>query len=82
VARAKWKGPFVEQSLLKEKTQTWSRRSKILPHWVGRKFEVHNGKKWIKLSVTEDHVGHKFGEFAQTRIPAVFSKKDNTTRRK
>jgi small subunit ribosomal protein S19 len=45
----------------------WSRRSVILPHFIDRNFEVHNGKQFIKLKVLEDMVGHKFGEFALTR---------------
>jgi small subunit ribosomal protein S19 len=78
VARSVWKGPFVDGFLLKkaetaqqsgrkEVIRTWSRRSTILPQFVGLTFGVHNGHKFIPVLVTEDMVGHKFGEFAPTR---------------
>jgi small subunit ribosomal protein S19 len=78
VARSVWKGPFVDGYLLKkaEKTaesgrkeviKTWSRRSTILPQFVGLTFGVYNGQKHIPVLVTEDMVGHKFGEFSPTR---------------
>ena len=73
-----WKGPFVDGYLLKkaEKAQaserrevikTWSRRSTILPQFVGLNFQVHNGNKFVPVLVTEEMVGHKLGEFAPTR---------------
>ena len=72
------KGPFVEQHLLdkieklnadgkKKPIKTWSRRSTILPQFVGLTFGVHNGNKFIPVSVSEDMVGHKLGEFSPTR---------------
>ncbi|MFC1838780.1 30S ribosomal protein S19 [Thermodesulfobacteriota bacterium] len=72
------KGPFVDDHLLQKvfKAQeqnsrniikTWSRRSTILPEFVGLTFAVHNGKKFIPVFVTEDMVGHKLGEFSMTR---------------
>ena len=78
VARSVWKGPFVDGYLLKkaekarssgrnEVIKTWSRRSTILPQFVGMTFGVHNGQKFIPVLVTENMVGHKFGEFAPTR---------------
>lgn len=78
MARSVWKGPFVDSYLLKkiEKTRgsgrnevvkTWSRRSTILPQFVGVTFGVHNGQKFIPVMVTEHMVGHKLGEFAPTR---------------
>ena len=78
MARSVWKGPFVDGYLLKkaEKAKTsgrkeiikiWSRRSTILPLFVGLTFGVHNGQKFIPVLVTENMVGHKFGEFAMTR---------------
>jgi len=78
VARSVWKGPFVDGYLLKkaeksretgrkEVIKTWSRRSTILPQFVGITFGVHNGHKFIPVLVTENMVGHKFGEFAPTR---------------
>jgi small subunit ribosomal protein S19 len=78
MARAVWKGPFVDGYLLKKADvarasgrnqviKTWSRRSTILPQFVGLTFGVYNGKKFIPVSVNEDMIGHKFGEFAPTR---------------
>jgi small subunit ribosomal protein S19 len=78
VTRSVWKGPFVEGFLLKkaEKTRTsgrnevikmWSRRSTILPQFVGLTFGVYNGQKFIPVLVTENMIGHKFGEFSPTR---------------
>ena len=72
------KGPFVDNHLLKKALnaqetrsrniiKTWSRRSTILPEFVGLTFAVHNGKKFLPIFVTEDMVGHKLGEFAPTR---------------
>jgi small subunit ribosomal protein S19 len=72
------KGPFVDEHLLKKvqdanETQsrkiikTWSRRSTILPEFVGLTFAVHNGKKFLPVFVAEDMVGHKLGEFSPTR---------------
>jgi small subunit ribosomal protein S19 len=79
VARSLWKGPFVDGYLLKKADtarasgrnmaiKTWSRRSTILPQFVGLTFQVHNGNKFIPVTVSEDMVGHKLGEFAPTRI--------------
>jgi len=76
--RSVWKGPFVDGYLLKKAEdarssekraviKTWSRRSTILPQFVGLNFQVHNGNKFIPLTVSEEMVGHKFGEFAPTR---------------
>ena len=78
MARAVWKGPFVEQSLIKKvdkyKTdpkkipiKTWSRKSTIIPDFVGVSFLIYNGKKFIPITISEDMVGHKLGEFAPTR---------------
>tara|TARA_X000000950_G_scaffold278504_1_gene369568 strand:+ start:3120 stop:3395 length:276 start_codon:yes stop_codon:yes gene_type:complete len=78
MARSTWKGPFVDGHLLKkvqkasessrnEVIKTWSRRSTILPEFIGLSFAVHNGKKFIPVNVTEDMVGHKLGEFSPTR---------------
>ncbi len=79
MTRSVWKGPFVDGYLLKkaeavrasgrmrEVIKIWSRRSTILPQFVGLTFGVHNGRKHIPILITEDMVGHKFGEFAPTR---------------
>ncbi|NGX44921.1 MAG: 30S ribosomal protein S19 [Chlamydiae bacterium] len=78
MGRSLRKGPFVDHHLL-EKVQknsregtknvikTWSRRSMILPEMVGETFEVHNGRKFIPVFVTESMVGHRLGEFSPTR---------------
>ena len=78
MARSVWKGPFVDMTLIKkaekvsesgrkEVIKTWSRRSTILPQFVGLTFGVYNGQKFIPVSVSENMVGHKFGEFSPTR---------------
>ena len=78
MTRSVWKGPFVHPSLLKKidklkdapnkkPIKTWSRRSTIIPEFVGVTFAVHNGKKFIPVFVTENMVGHKLGEFSPTR---------------
>ena len=78
MARSVWKGPFVEGSLIKkaekarqtvrsEVIKTWSRRSTIMPDFIGLTFAVYNGKKFIPVQVSENMVGHKFGEFSPTR---------------
>ena len=78
MARSVWKGPFVDGYLLKkaeaageskkrEVIKTWSCRSTILPNFVGLTFQVHNGNKFVPVTVSEEMVGHKFGEFAPTR---------------
>ena len=78
MARSVWKGPFVDGYLLKkaekvrsggrsEVIKMWSRRSTILPQFVGLTFGVYNGNKHVPVSVSEEMVGHKFGEFSPTR---------------
>ena len=76
--RSVWKGPFVDGYLLKKAEivrssgrndviRTWSRRSTILPQFVGLTFGVYNGQKFIPVLVTENMIGHKFGEFSPSR---------------
>ena len=78
MTRSVWKGPFVDGYLLKKADalhnsgrkdviKTWSRRSTIMPQFVGLTFGVYNGQKHVPVIVTEEMVGHKFGEFAPTR---------------
>jgi small subunit ribosomal protein S19 len=78
VARSVWKGPFVDGYLLKKAEaargsgrnaiiKTWSRRSTVLPQFVGLTFGVYNGRKFIPVLVTEEMIGHKLGEFSPTR---------------
>jgi small subunit ribosomal protein S19 len=79
MSRSIKKGPFVDTTLLekievmnrgseKKVIKTWSRRSTVIPEFVGHTLAVHNGKKFIPVYVTENMVGHKLGEFAPTRI--------------
>ena len=78
MARSLKKGPYVFDRLLtkvqelnkankKEVIKSWSRRSTIYPDFIGHTIEVHNGKEFIPVYITEDMVGHKLGEFAPTR---------------
>jgi small subunit ribosomal protein S19 len=78
VARSVWKGPFVDGYLLRKADKArgtgrsdvikiWSRRSTILPQFVGLTFGVYNGNKHVPVLVSEDMVGHKFGEFSPSR---------------
>jgi small subunit ribosomal protein S19 len=76
MARSIKKGPFIDDYLFKKAEQakqdkkpikTWSRRSTIIPDFVGLTFAVHNGKKFVPVYVSENMVGHKLGEFAPTR---------------
>jgi len=78
MARSVKKGPFVDDHLMKKVVnaketkntkpiKTWSRRSMILPDMVGLTFNVHNGRQFVPVYVTENHIGYKFGEFAPTR---------------
>lgn len=79
MARSLKKGPFVDHHLLskvrkqndkstRDPIKTWSRRSMIIPEMVGHTFEVHNGKKFITVFVSENMVGHRLGEFSPTRL--------------
>lgn len=78
MARSLKKGPFVDHHLLKKVVvqndastkkpiKTWSRRSMIIPEMIGHTFEVHNGKKFLSVFVTENMIGHRLGEFSPTR---------------
>ena len=79
MARSLKKGPFVDHHLLKKVEEqnknagnkkpikTWSRRSMIIPEMIGHTFDVHNGRKFISVFVSENMVGHRLGEFAPTR---------------
>ena len=84
MARAIWKGPFVEESLIKKvekqkkdtnrkPIKTWSRKSTIIPEFVGSSFLIYNGRKFIPLTISEDMVGHKLGEFVLTRTFRIHS---------
>ena len=78
MSRSVWKGPFVDPSLIKKvekqknkgastPIKTWSRKSTIIPEFVGISFLIYNGKKFIPIKISEEMVGHKLGEFAPTR---------------
>ncbi len=78
MARSQKKGPFVDEKLFRKvmdakaasstaAIRTWCRRCTIVPEFVGQRFEIHNGARFIPLFVTEDMVGHKLGEFSPTR---------------
>tara|TARA_B100001123_G_C14902077_1_gene864243 strand:- start:217 stop:594 length:378 start_codon:yes stop_codon:yes gene_type:complete len=78
MSRSIWKGPFVDPSLIKkvelQKNQTnkspiktWSRKSTIIPEFIGVSFLIHNGKKFIPIKISDEMVGHKLGEFSPTR---------------
>ena len=78
MSRSVWKGPFVDGYLLgkaeasrasgrNEIIKIWSRRSTILPDFIGLTFQVHNGKTFVPVNVSEEMINHKFGEFAPTR---------------
>lgn len=84
MGRSTKKGPFVDGHLMdkvkalqatgeKKVIKTWSRRSTILPEFVGQTFAIHNGKKFIPIFITENMVGHKLGEFALTRTFVMHS---------
>jgi len=78
MSRSVWKGPFVDPSLIKKvdklkdqinkpPIKTWSRKSTIIPEFVGLSFLIHNGKKFIPIKISEEMVGHRLGEFSPTR---------------
>lgn len=78
MGRSLRKGPFVDHHLLekvekqnregtKKAIKTWSRRSMVIPDMIGHTFEVHNGKKFLAVFVSENMVGHRLGEFSPTR---------------
>ena len=79
MARSVWKGPYFDVTLFKKvkkskeensksPIKTWSRRSTVIPDFVGVTISVYNGKSFIPVYVTEDMVGHKLGEFSPTRV--------------
>ena len=79
MARSIKKGPYVEGKLLKKveamnsggkklPIKTWSRRSMIMPEFIGHTFAIHNGRQHVPIFITENMVGHRLGEFAPTRV--------------
>nr|YP_665703.1 ribosomal protein S19 [Mesostigma viride]AAL36742.1 ribosomal protein S19 [Mesostigma viride]ADU04601.1 ribosomal protein S19 [Mesostigma viride] len=81
MTRSIWKGPFVDVSLIENSTKKfcWSRRSTILPDFLGKTFQVTTGQRFVKVHVNEEMIGHKFGEFASTR---KFAKKELKKKKK
>ena len=90
MTRSLWKGPFVDQHLVnkflvplkkgvkrRKISKVWTRRSTILPQFVGSTIEIHNGKKFFNLTITEDMIGHKLGEFSMTRTRPMHKVKGN-----
>lgn len=83
MSRSKWKGPYIKTQYLKTEDQTKkqhtllpaSRNSEITSQFIGITFNIYNGNKHIKLNVTKDMIGHKFGEFSHTRAIFQFKKK-------
>lgn len=82
MARSLWKGPFIDFSLWKnikkaknKHNKLFSRRSLILPAFIGKKFSIHTGNKWINLTINQDKIGHYFGEFAFTKKIAIYKRK-------
>jgi small subunit ribosomal protein S19 len=91
MGRSLKKGPFVDHHLMakvdkqnaegaKKVIKTWSRRSMIIPDMVGHSFDVHNGKKFITVYVSENMVGHRLGEFSPTRIFKGHPKKSGSAK--
>ena len=84
MARSLWKGPFLDQFVLKKllsadapaPIKIWSRRSYILPQFVEQTFAIYTGKSFLSVKITEEMIGHKFGEFASTRKKPVYKKKE------
>ena len=87
MSRSIWKGPYIDQSIWKKIKKVknisdknkwlkiWNRRSMITPELIGVKCEIHTGNKWINLNISEDKIGHLFGEFAPTKKIALFKRK-------
>ena len=83
MSRSNWKGPFIEKSLLKKdlktntsfKINTLSRKSTVLPFLIGAQINIHNGKSFVNLKISEEMLGHKLGEFIPTRSKFFFKKK-------
>ena len=93
MGRSVKKGPYVDPKLLRrvlqareggprEPIKTWRRECTIIPEFVGFYFDVHNGRKFLKVFVTEDMVGHKLGEFSPTRIFKGHSSKKSGDRKR
>lgn len=89
MSRSKWKGPYVDPKNLKKinltkkqhKTLIITRNSEIIPTFLGLTFTIHNGKNYVKIIITEDMIGHKFGEFSMTRGKFSYKKKKKKSKK-
>lgn len=92
MSRSTKKGPYVHPGLFsrverlnetgeRQVIRVYKRACTIVPEFIGHNFEVYNGKKWVPLFVTEEHIGHKFGEFAPTRSFRSHSREERKARR-
>ena len=82
MSRSAWKGPFIKLALFKKIVKskkkvfkTYSRTSVISPSFIGVRLRLHNGKDFLPLTLTQDHIGHKLGEFVSTRVKFEHKKK-------
>lgn len=85
MGRAKWKGPYIDNKLLNDfnkldlfskiSINVSSRSSEIVPNFIGKNFKIYNGKHFSNLKITEEMIGHKFGEFSSTRRKFTFKRK-------
>lgn len=73
--RSKWKGPFIKQIDVNDKLPLLPRNYEITTHLIGLTCNVHSGKKWVPLTLTDEMIGHKIGEFIPTRAKFEFKKK-------
>lgn len=87
--RSIWKGPFIRPRLYSKvlaskqnPIKIWSRSSTIFPSFLGRSVLVHNGRTFIPVEISSNHIGHKFGEFAHTKLPAVFKRNKKKSKSK
>lgn len=85
MSRVNWKGPYIKKNLFKntfsknsiKEIKSYSRESIITPSFIGLNFSIHNGKSFLKFKITDEMIGHKFGEFSPTRKKFTFKKKKN-----
>lgn len=80
MSRVQWKGPYVDAEVFKRRKDSnafiSSRSSEIVPAFIGLTFKIYNGKNYVELTVTDEMVGYKFGEFSFTRSKFMFKKKN------
>lgn len=76
MSRSKWKGSYINLGRTQQKTSVISRSSEIVPAFLGLTFNVYNGKSYIEVTISNQMIGHKFGEFSYTRSKFAFKKKE------